>query len=394
MHRNSDSTEAETAHPNRFSGALVSRDETLGWEELRDPTLLLGASPRLHSRTNAAYALLIPRCIQLRAQRETARTAVTESADRRHSHRPPNMIRQTLTALLVLAAPAIAQAESSAKKNPVDKTVVELAVQNGKFNTLVAAVKAAGLAETLSGKGPFTIFAPTDEAFAKLPKETLESLLKPENKQKLVSILTYHVAAAKMPASDVVKATSITTVNGQSLTVVTKDGKVTVDGASVVATDVMGTNGVIHVIDTVVLPKPNLVETAANAKSFTTLLAAAQAAGLAETLATGGTFTVFAPTDEAFAKLGKETIESLLKPENKEKLASILKHHVVAGSVMAAQAVELTEAKTIGETKLSLSYDKKTKVLTVGGAKVVSADVVAGNGVIHVVDSVILPSKN
>jgi len=145
MHRNSDSTEAETAHPNRFSGALVSRDETLGWEELRDPTLLLGASPRLHSRTNAAYALLIPRCIQLRAQRETARTAVTESADRRHSHRPPNMIRQTLTALLVLAVPAIAQAEASAKKNTVDKTVVELAVQNGKFNTLVAAVKAAGL---------------------------------------------------------------------------------------------------------------------------------------------------------------------------------------------------------------------------------------------------------
>jgi uncharacterized surface protein with fasciclin (FAS1) repeats len=176
--------------------------------------------------------------------------------------------------------------------------------------------------------------------------------------------------------------------------IVTKDGKVTVDGASVIATDVMGTNGVIHVIDTVVLPKPNLVETAANAKSFTTLLAAAQAAGLAETLATGGTFTVFAPTDEAFAKLGKETIESLLKPENKEKLASILKHHVVAGSVMAAQAVGLTEAKTIGETTLSLSYDKKTKVLTVGGAKVVSADVVAGNGVIHVVDSVILPSKN
>jgi len=303
------------------------------------------------------------------------------------------MIRYTLTAILALAIPAVAQADANTKKSDT-KTVVDLAVENGKFNTLVAAVKAAGLVETLSGKGPFTVFAPTDEAFAKLPKETLESLLKPENKAKLTSILTYHVAAAQMPASDVVKTTSIATVNGQSLTVVVKDGKVTVDGANVIATDVMGKNGVIHVIDTVVLPKPNLVETAANAKSFSTLLAAATAAGLAETLANGGPFTVFAPTDEAFAKLPKGTVESLLKPENKDKLVSILKHHVVAGTVMAAQAVELTEAKTIGETKLTLSFDKKAKVLTVGGAKVVSADVVAGNGVIHVVDTVILPVGN
>ncbi len=303
------------------------------------------------------------------------------------------MIRYTLTAILALAIPALAQVDANAKKSDT-KTVVDLAVENGKFNTLVAAVKAAGLVETLSGKGPFTVFAPTDEAFAKLPKETLESLLKPENKAKLTSILTYHVAAAQMPASDVVKTTSIATVNGQSLTVVVKDGKVTVDGANVIATDVMGKNGVIHVIDTVVLPKPNLVETAANAKSFSTLLAAATAAGLAETLANGGPFTVFAPTDEAFAKLPKGTVESLLKPENKDKLVSILKHHVVAGTVMAAQAVELTEAKTIGETKLTLSFDKKAKVLTVGGAKVVSADVVAGNGVIHVVDTVILPVGN
>jgi uncharacterized surface protein with fasciclin (FAS1) repeats len=303
------------------------------------------------------------------------------------------MIRYTLTAILALAIPALAQVDANAKKSDT-KTVVDLAIENGKFNTLVAAVKAAGLVETLSGKGPFTVFAPTDEAFAKLPKETLESLLKPENKAKLASILTYHVAAAQMPASDVVKTTSIATVNGQSLTVVVKDGKVTVDGANVIATDVMGKNGVIHVIDTVVLPKPNLVETAANAKSFSTLLAAATAAGLAETLANGGPFTVFAPTDEAFAKLPKGTVESLLKPENKDKLVSILKHHVVAGTVMAAQAVELTEAKTIGETKLTLSFDKKAKVLTVGGAKVVSADVVAGNGVIHVVDTVILPVGN
>ena len=302
------------------------------------------------------------------------------------------MIRYTLPVILALAAPAFAQADASAKKTD-NLTVVEIAVANGNFKTLVAALKAADLVETLSGKGPFTVFAPTDAAFAKLPKETLESLLKPENKAKLAAILTYHVAGAKMPAADVVKAKSIATVNGQSLTVVVKDGKVTIDGANVVTTDIKGSNGVIHVIDAVVLPKPNLVETAANAKSFTTLLAAATAAGLADTLANGGPFTVFAPTDEAFAKLPKGTVESLLKPENKEKLVAILKNHVVAGTVMAAQAVELTEAKTIGETKLTLSYDKKSKVLSVGDAKVVTADVVAGNGVIHVVDSVILPTS-
>lgn len=304
------------------------------------------------------------------------------------------MNRTALAAFLsfTVANLAFAQADASAKKTD-NLTVVEIAVANGNFKTLVAALKAADLVETLSGKGPFTVFAPTDAAFAKLPKGTLESLLKPENKAELASILTYHVAGAKMPAADVVTAKSIATVNGQSLTVVVKDGKVTIDGANVVTTDIMGSNGVIHVIDTVVLPKPNLVETAANAKSFTTLLAAATAAGLADTLANGGPFTVFAPTDEAFAKLGKETLESLLEPENKDKLVAILKNHVVAGTVMAAQAVELTEAKTIGETKLVLSYDKKTKVLTVGGAKVVTADVVAGNGVIHVVDSVILPAS-
>ena len=302
------------------------------------------------------------------------------------------MIRYTLPVILALAAPAFAQADASAKKTD-NLTVVEIAVANGNFKTLVAALKAADLVETLSGKGPFTVFAPTDAAFAKLPKETLESLLKPENKAKLAAILTYHVAGAKMPAADVVKAKSIATVNGQSLTVVVKDGKVTIDGANVVTTDIKGSNGVIHVIDAVVMPKPNLVETAANAKSFTTLLAAATAAGLADTLANGGPFTVFAPTDEAFAKLPKGTVESLLKPENKEKLVAILKNHVVAGPVMAAQAVELTEAKTIGETKLTLSYDKKAKVLSVGDAKVVTADVVAGNGVIHVVDSVILPTS-
>ena len=134
------------------------------------------------------------------------------------------------------------------------ETVVAIAAGNADFSTLVAAVKAAGLAETLSGEGPFTVFAPTNEAFAKLPTGTVDSLLKPENKAKLAGILTYHVVAGKVMAADV-KTSKVKTVQGGELDVVVKDGAVTVDGAKVVKTDIVGSNGVIHVIDTVVLPK-------------------------------------------------------------------------------------------------------------------------------------------
>lgn len=131
--------------------------------------------------------------------------------------------------------------------------IVAVASHAGNFTTLVAAVKAAGLVETLQGAGPFTVFAPTDEAFAKLPKGTVENLLKPENKAKLAGILTYHVVAGKVMAADV-KTMKAKTVNGQTLDVHVHDGKVTVNKAKVTKTDIAASNGVIHVIDTVVMP--------------------------------------------------------------------------------------------------------------------------------------------
>lgn len=149
-------------------------------------------------------------------------------------------------------SPAVQLATAVATDAPAD--IVDTAVA-AKFSTLVAAVKAAGLVETLKGKGPFTVFAPTDEAFAKLPKETLESLLKPENKEKLAAILTYHVVSGKVMAADVVKLTEAKTVNGKSVKIKVADGVVTVDGAKVTKTDVACSNGVIHIIDTVILPK-------------------------------------------------------------------------------------------------------------------------------------------
>ncbi|WP_343212416.1 fasciclin domain-containing protein [Arenimonas sp.] len=134
-------------------------------------------------------------------------------------------------------------------------TIVDVAASNADFETLVAAVKAAGLVETLSGEGPFTVFAPTDDAFAKLPAGTLENLLKPENKDQLVAILTYHVVAGKVTAADVVKLDTATTVNGAAADVTVSGSTVKIDEATVTATDIKASNGIIHVIDTVILPE-------------------------------------------------------------------------------------------------------------------------------------------
>jgi len=150
-------------------------------------------------------------------------------------------------ASIFLAATAFAEMPS--------KDIVDTAVAGGSFNTLVAALKAADLVDTLKGPGPFTVFAPTDEAFAKLPPGTVEDLLKPENKTKLQAILTYHVVAGKVMAKDAMKLHMAKTVNGEELTVKATKGMVMIDNAKVIQADILCTNGVIHVIDTVVLPK-------------------------------------------------------------------------------------------------------------------------------------------
>lgn len=273
---------------------------------------------------------------------------------------------------------------------PQQKDVVDTAVSAGSFKTLVAAVKAAGLVETLKGEGPFTVFAPTDEAFAKLPAGTVESLLKPENKAKLQAILTYHVVPGKVMAADVVKLSGAVTVQGQQVDIAVADGTVTVDKAKVVKTDIACSNGVIHVIDSVILPaESDIVDTAVAAGSFKTLAAALTAAGLVDTLKGEGPFTVFAPTDEAFAKLPAGTVESLLKPENREKLVAILTYHVVPGKVLASDVVKLKSAKTVNGKEVTVKAGDSG--VMVDGAKVVATDIETSNGVIHVIDSVILP---
>ena len=163
-------------------------------------------------------------------------------------------IRSAALVAAVVALPAVASAQTTKTAKPT-KDIVGVAVEAGSFTTLVAALKAAGLVETLQGKGPFTVFAPTDAAFAKLPKGTVEALL--ADKAQLTAILTYHVVPGKVTAADVIRMGSgnPATVNGQTLAVSVTNGKVRVNDATVVTADVMATNGVIHVIDTVVLPK-------------------------------------------------------------------------------------------------------------------------------------------
>ena len=280
----------------------------------------------------------------------------------------------------LLLAPAAATADD----------IVETASANPQFSTLVAAVKAAGLVETLQGEGPFTVLAPTNAAFNALGSGVVDALTMEKNKDRLTGILTYHVVPAKALAKDVAEMNYLPTVNGQKLSVLAQGGSVSVGGARVIRTDIECDNGVIHVIDSVLLPTDkNLLEVAEKAGRFSKLIAAAKAAGLAEAVTGEEPLTVFAPTDAAFARLPPGTVEDLLKPENKEKLADILRLHVLEGRVMAGEALEAEEATALSGG--TLIFDVGNNGPTVNGATIRSADVSATNGVIHVIDAVLLP---
>ena len=294
---------------------------------------------------------------------------------------------------LTAAGLALALSLTPATTNETGRQdIVDTAVAAGSFETLATALTKAGLVDALKGEGPFTVFAPTDEAFAALPEGTVESLLKPENIGTLQAILLYHVVPGEMPASKVVKASGAETLNGQRIDFAADKDGVRVDTANVVKTDIRCTNGVIHVIDSVILPsQDDLVATASAAGAFNTLLAAATAAGLVDTLTGEGPLTVLAPTDEAFRKLPAGTVESLLKPENKDQLVAILTYHVLPGRVYSGEALRTKTFTTVQSS--DVTFATRGEKAYVEGAQIVSADIDASNGVIHVIDSVILPPK-
>ena len=270
-------------------------------------------------------------------------------------------------------------------------SIVDIAVADGRFETLVAALQAADLAETLAGEGPFTVFAPTDDAFAKLPEGTVEALL--EDIPALTDILLYHVVSGEVLAEDVVNLEEAETLLGQNVDIRVEDGNVYINEAMVIITDIMADNGVIHVIDSVLLPpesQGSIVDIAVEDGRFETLVAALQAADLAETLAGEGPFTVFAPTDDAFAKLPEGTVEALL--EDIPALTDILLYHVVSGEVLAEDVVNLEEAETLLGENVSIRVEDGN--VYINDAMVIITDIMADNGVIHVIDSVLLPPEN
>jgi transforming growth factor-beta-induced protein len=281
-------------------------------------------------------------------------------------------------------------------------SIAEIAVADGRFTTLVAALGAAGLVDTLSNEGEFTVLAPTDDAFAALPEGTVTSLLEdPEG--TLTDVLRYHVIAGIVPAETVVTLDGATTLQGEDVTIAVENGNVILNGSvQVIITDIAASNGIIHVIDGVLLPPsisaiedemmdelPSIAEIAVADGRFTTLVAALDAAGLVDTLSGEGEFTVFAPTDDAFAMLPEGTVATLLEdPEG--ALTDILLYHVVAGIVPAETVVTLDSATTLNGADITITIEDGNVILN-GSVQVIITDIMASNGIIHVIDGVLLP---
>lgn len=323
-----------------------------------------------------------------------------------------------LALLVAVVAPVNAQDEP--------QSIAAIAAGNPDFATLVAAAQAAGLVEVLDQTGPYTVFAPTNDAFAAAIAAlgtTPEALL--GNTDLLTQVLLYHVVPGTFMAEDVAGALamsaememdgfSIATANGQAATISTDGTNIFIDDATIVSTDIVASNGVIHVIDAVILPElateepgaeateeptmeeptGSIPEVAAAAGTFSTLLAAAQAAGLVDALTNGGPYTVFAPSDEAFAATLTElglTAEAVLA--DTELLTAILTYHVVPFPFYSAEVVALSGAymgTLLPGYAVAITVDESGNVF-VDDAQVVAVDIAATNGVIHVIDSVLIP---
>jgi transforming growth factor-beta-induced protein len=281
-----------------------------------------------------------------------------------------------------------------------EQDIVDIAVNDGRFTVLVAALQQAGLVETMQSEGPFTVFAPTDDAFAALLGTldiSAEQLLAQPG---LADVLLYHVISGQVMSTDLSDGMQAATVGGQNVTI-SLDGGVFINDSEVIIADIEASNGVIHVIDSVLVPAgfaleleeeetmPDIVDIAVNDGRFTVLVAALQQAGLVETMQSEGPFTVFAPTDDAFAALlGALDIsaEQLLAQPG---LADVLLYHVISGQVMSTDLSDGMQAATVGGQNVTISLDGG---VFINDSEVIIADIEASNGVIHVIDSVLVPA--
>ena len=305
--------------------------------------------------------------------------------------------------LLLLTLSTLLAPATSSKQN-----IVELALATPQLSTLVTALKAASLVDTLTGDGPFTVFAPTNTAFDALLPGVLANLLKPANKAQLSDLLTYHVVSGNIMTSMILDKEMIKTVEGKYVTARKADAlTIFINSARITVSNVTASNGVIHFIDAVLVPSgapptpptppppapgtQNIVQLASATPDLSTLVEAVKAAALVDTLESAGPFTVFAPMNEAFAALPAGTLANLLKPKNKAQLVRLLTYHVVQGAVKAADILDGERLLTVEGMYVMCAVNKSG--VFINNAQVTTADVMASNGVVHIINKVLLPSS-
>ena len=276
--------------------------------------------------------------------------------------------------------------------------LVDTVQKNGNFKTLYQAILWSGFTLTLAGgPGPYTIFAPTDDAFAKLSSETLQYLFKPENQQLLADTLGYHVGSGNLTVAAIKTLdlpVKVRLFSGQSVLISQDNDELKVNDATVIASDILASNGVIHGIDTVLMaPFGNIAESIALNPNFRILFKALQAADLLPTLRSSGPLTLFAPTDFAFQKLPPGTLDNLLKSENKVLLFKTLTYHVVEGNLTSA-AIEALNPPINRNTfnRKTVRITEYGKTIFINDATVVIHNLPATNGLIHGINQVLLPS--
>ncbi|WP_435011093.1 fasciclin domain-containing protein [Tundrisphaera lichenicola] len=274
---------------------------------------------------------------------------------------------------------------------PPKATILRQAERAG-YKTFLAAIEAAGLGDALEGDGPFTVFVPSEEAFERIHPNQLKALLEPKNRETLTSILKYHVLPRALSAAELSELGKVATLEGPKVKFSTEGGP-KVNKSRVIRADLKCENGIIHVIDRVLtLPKPSnrLPEVLGAEPRFKILVAALRAAGLDDDLEGDGPFTVLAPTDEAFGKLGDDKVRQLLEdPSKREMLRQVLRFHVISGKVSARDAVSSGKATTTQGSPVKVGIEGGR--LRIGDASAIDTDLKADNGIYHVIDSVLIP---
>ncbi|MEM7737897.1 MAG: fasciclin domain-containing protein [Deinococcota bacterium] len=290
----------------------------------------------------------------------------------------------TLIAAVLLSSAAFAQDGTT--------SVVEIVSSDPQLSTLASVVVATGLVEVLEQRGSYTIFAPTNDAFAAVPESVLQALL--ADPDALLGVLEYHIVPGALVAANVVQGSAATTLFGED---VTFDGA-TISGANIIATDLMATNGVVHFIDSVILPESlglgepeeldDLVELVTSEPQFSTLATALEAADLLDVLRSG-TFTVFAPTNDAFAKVPRDDLNALLADTN--ALRDVLTYHVLVGDAIQKDLINFEDGSASTVQGDVVMVGVMDGMVMINDASIVSENIIASNGVIQVIDTVLIP---